>query len=109
LLWYVLASSQWFQPWYIVWIFAIFVLRPAYGTWRWLTAWAMMAQASYLLQYIVLPALKLSGQTLAAQVLYVLVIYTLPLALWLWTTYWRRNEPPVSAEVHQSGVHPVIP
>lgn len=98
LLWYVLVSSQWFQPWYIVWILAIFALRPTFGMWIWLTAWALMAQASYLLQYIVLPTLKLGGQTLEAQALYVVVIYTLPLALWLWTTYWRTNQPSGATE-----------
>jgi hypothetical protein len=92
LLWYVLASSQWFQPWYILWIAAIAVLRPAYVQWQWLTTWALMAQASYLLQYIVLPTWKLSGQTLAAQALYLVAIYALPAVVWLvsWNTA-RRN------------------
>lgn len=109
LLWYILVSSQWFQPWYVVWILAIFVLRPTYSMWLWLTTWAMMAQASYLLQYIVLPTIKLGGQTLAAQVLYVLFIYTLPLVLWLWTTYWQRDQQLDTTEPHQTQVQPVIP
>jgi hypothetical protein len=89
LLWYVLGSSQWFQPWYILWILAIATLRPMFSQWQWLTVWALMAQASYLLQYIVLPNWKLSGQTLEAQALYLVLIYVLPAVVWL--VNWKRD------------------
>lgn len=83
LLWYIIAGSQWFQPWYVLWPLAIFALRPTRVVFAWLTTWAMMAQASYLLQYILLPNLKLSGQTLQAQIYYLLLIYGVPLVVWL--------------------------
>ncbi len=89
LLWYLLAGSQWFQPWYVLWILAIFALRPMRITFGWLVAWMMMAQASYLLQYIVLPNLRISGQSLQAQVYYLLLIYLLPLIVWL--AGWRET------------------
>jgi hypothetical protein len=90
LLWYILAGSQWFQPWYLVWLLALFVVRPRRRTYAWLTAWALMAQASYLLQYIVLPNAKIGGQTLGAQAWYVVAIYTLPLLVWL-VARWQRQ------------------
>jgi hypothetical protein len=83
LLWYLLGSSQWFQPWYILWVLAIFALRPTRQTFGWLTAWMMMAQSSYLLQYIILPNLHVNGQSLQAQVYYLLLIYLVPLVVWL--------------------------
>ncbi len=92
LFWYVLGSSQWFQPWYIVWIVAIAAVRPNKREWQWLTVWALMAQSSYLLQYIVLPNWKLSGQTLEAQALYLVVIYALPALVWLGTWYTTRRQ-----------------
>lgn len=88
MLWYVVGSSQWFQPWYVLWVLGLFALQPARTSFGWLAAWALMAQASYLLQYIVLPNLKLSGQTLQAQVYYLLLIYPLPLLVWLLVRYW---------------------
>lgn len=94
MLWYVVGSSQWFQPWYVLWVLALFSLRPTQANFGWLSAWALMAQASYLLQYILLPNLKLSGQTLLAQTYYVLLIYPLPLLIWLLVRYWswqRKN------------------
>lgn len=80
LLWYLLACSQWFQPWYALWLLGIFALEPDGKRFAWLSIWAMAAQASYLLQYIVLPNMGLSGQTLLAQTYYLLLIYALPLA-----------------------------
>lgn len=88
MLWYVVGSSQWFQPWYVLWVLGLFALQPTRASFGWLTAWALMAQASYLLQYIVLPNLKLSGQTLQAQIYYLLLIYPLPLLVWLLVRYW---------------------
>ncbi|HEX6289230.1 MAG TPA: hypothetical protein VFZ66_08570 [Herpetosiphonaceae bacterium] len=94
LLWYVLCASQWFQPWYILWPLAIFALRPNRAAFGWLTAWMMMAQASYLLQYIILPNLRLSGQSLQAQVYYLWLIYLLPLIVWLvsWRAAQRKSQ-----------------
>jgi len=91
LLWYVLAGSQWFQPWYVLWLLALFVLRPQRASFAWLTAWALAAQASYLLQYIVFPRLEIKGQTLAAQAWYVVVIYGLPLLVWAWGKWQRQH------------------
>lgn len=85
LLWYILAGSQWFQPWYLLWLLGIWALQPRRPALAWLTVWAMMAQASYLLQFIVLPNLKISGQTLQAQQLYLALIFGAPLLLWVWT------------------------
>lgn len=83
LLWYILAGSQWFQPWYLLWPLGVFALRPTRSTFIVLAVWAMMAQASYLLQYFILPTIRLSGQTLEAQIYYLLLIYPLPLIVWL--------------------------
>lgn len=91
LLWYILAGSQWFQAWYVLWPLAIFAARPRRTAFAWLTVWALTAQASYLLQYIVLPNIKLSGQTLQAQVAYLLLIYPLPLLVWLLMRYARAG------------------
>jgi hypothetical protein len=49
-----------------------------------------MAQGSYLLQYIVFPRLEIRGQTLEAQVWYVVAIYGLPLLVWMWM-WWQRQ------------------
>lgn len=94
LLWYILVSSQWFQPWYVVWLLALFVLNPRRSTFAWLTAWALMAQASYLLQYIMFPNAEIRGQTLEAQLWYLVVIYSLPLAVWLIGRLQRRQRSP---------------
>jgi hypothetical protein len=91
LLWYVLAGSQWFQPWYVLWLLALFVLRPQRTSFAWLTAWSLAAQASYLLQYIVFPRLEIKGQTLAAQAWYVVAIYGLPLLVWAWSMWQRQH------------------
>jgi len=99
LLWYVLVSSQWFQPWYVLWLLPLYAVRPNRSTFAWLTAWALMAQASYLLQYIVFPRLQIRGQTLEAQVWYVVAIYGLPLLVWTWTRWQRqRREHKVPAQ-----------
>lgn len=91
LLWYLLAGSQWFQPWYVLWLLALVALRPHPRSFGWLIAWMMMAQASYLLQYIILPNLNISGQSLQAQVYYLLLIYLLPLIVWL--LGWHLHRP----------------
>ncbi len=107
LLWYVLASSQWFQPWYIVWILAIFAIIPKRASFWWLTGWAMMAQSSYLLQYVILPVLEVGGQTLTAQALYLLLIYTLPVVIWLLTRYGPLRAKPVAHEPSQPSIRPM--
>lgn len=100
LLWYILASSQWFQPWYVLWLLALYALRPQRLSWAWLTAWALAAQGSYLLQYIVFPRLHIQGQTLEAQLWYVVAIYGLPLLVWMWGWWQRqRREHPAPAGV----------
>lgn len=98
LLWYVL-SSQWFQPWYVLWLLALGVIALDRTRLMWLTAWAAAAQASYLLQYIVLPNLKISGQSLEAQMAYLLLIYLPPLIVWLAT---RNRHRPVPVPEPQS-------
>jgi hypothetical protein len=90
MLWYVLVSSQWFQPWYVLWLLSLYTVRPERTSFAWLTAWALMAQGSYLLQYIVFPRLEIRGQTLEAQVWYVVAIYGLPLLVWMWM-WWQRQ------------------
>jgi len=92
MLWYLLVCSQWFQPWYALWLLGIFALKPELVTFAWLAAWALAAQASYLLQYIVLPNLRLSGQTLRAQLYYLLLIYVLPLAVFVLASVRRRSQ-----------------
>jgi hypothetical protein len=104
LLWYLVAASQWFQPWYLVWLLALFALRPQRHTFGWLTVWALMAQASYLLQYMVLPNAQIGGQTLAAQAWYVVVIYTLPLLVWL-VGWWQRQRMRRTAPVQLDPAH----
>lgn len=99
LLWYILAGSQWFQPWYVLWLLALYALRPQRLSFAWLTAWALTAQGSYLLQYIVFPRLQIRGQTLQAQVWYVVAIYGLPLLVWMWGWWQRqRREHPAPAQ-----------
>lgn len=83
LCWYLIAGSQWFQPWYVLWPLAVAVIRPDRATVRWLTAWALAAQLSYVLQYTVLPRLKISGQSLGAQTIYLVLIFVPPLIVWL--------------------------
>lgn len=92
MLWYLLACSQWFQPWYVLWLLGLFALRPDAATFVSLTAWAACAQASYLLQYVLLPNLRLSGQTLRAQLYYLLLIYLPPLAAFLLAHLRRRDQ-----------------
>lgn len=99
LLWYLLGGSQWFQPWYVLWLLALVALRPHPQSFGWLIAWMMMAQASYLLQYIILPNLGVSGQSLQAQVYYLLLIYLLPLIVWL--LGWRSTHRP-DQRLHRS-------
>jgi len=90
LLWYLLCASQWFHSWYLLWPLALLAIRPERRSFAWLTAWALMAQASYLLQFIILPNLRIKGPSLEAQTYYVLLIYPLPLLVWLlMTKHWQ--------------------
>jgi hypothetical protein len=82
LLWYI-VGGQWFQPWYLLWLLSTLAIRPQGTRLAALWAWMIAAQASYLLQFFVLPQLGISGQTLTAQVAYLLLIYLPPLIVWL--------------------------
>lgn len=93
LVWYLL-SGLWFQPWYLLWLLALLALRPPGRALIILYAWSITAQASYLLQFILLPRLEIGGQTLAAQSLYLALIYPLPLLVW-WLTRPGRPRRPV--------------
>jgi len=75
----------------LILLLALVALRPHPQSFGWLIAWMMMAQASYLLQYIILPNLNISGQSLQAQVYYLLLIYLLPLIVWL--LGWHSHRP----------------
>jgi hypothetical protein len=99
LLWYLIGGSQWFQPWYVLWLLALIALRPQRHKIGWLLAWMMTAQASYLLQYLLLPNLRISGQSLQAQVYYLLLIYPLPLIVWLLS---RRSPRRPGQRLHRS-------
>jgi hypothetical protein len=91
LLWYIIAGSQWFQPWYVLWLLAIYALWPAQSGFVWLTLWAITAQLSYLLQYTFLPNWGIPGQSLGAQAIYLLLIYPLPLLAYLLQQRWGTD------------------
>ncbi len=80
-LWYLL-TGLWFQPWYLLWLLALLVIRPERHALVPLWAWMITAQSSYLLQFIILPRLGISGPSLAAQAIYLAWIYPVPLLLW---------------------------
>ncbi|WP_026370390.1 hypothetical protein [Kallotenue papyrolyticum] len=106
LVWYLL-SGLWFQPWYLLWLLALLALRPPGWALIILYTWSITAQASYLLQFIVLPRLEIGGQTLAAQSLYLALIYPLPLLVW-WLTRPSRlrrrlQHPPVPQAIDSAG------
>jgi hypothetical protein len=93
-LWY-LVTGLWFQPWYLLWLLALLILDPHARTLVPLWAWMITAQASYLLQFIMLPRLGISGQSLAAQSIYLIWIYALPIVAWI---VLRRHEPSAAAQ-----------
>lgn len=94
LTWYLIVASQWFQPWYILWLLALVALHPSRSTFAWVATWALFAQASYLLQYFGLRWLKWPGNQLPAQRLYLLVIFLPPLLVWGIGRWRHRSSPP---------------
>ena len=92
--WYLVIASQWFQPWYVLWLLALLAVRPAREHFAWIEAWALSGQASYLLQYFILFWLKWPGNQLPAQVLYLLIIFVPPLLVWGIGYLRRRSSPP---------------
>ena len=88
LAWYLIFASQWFQPWYVLWLLALLALRPSRARFAALETWALSAQASYLLQYFGLAWLGWPGNALPGQVLYFLVIFVPPLIVFA-LTRWR--------------------
>ena len=97
LAWYLIAASQWFQPWYVLWLLALLALEPKEGTFAWIETWAIVGQASYLLQYFVFVWLKWQGHELPAQVLYLLLIFVPPLVAWLAVRRHEGDAPPAIA------------
>lgn len=87
-LWYLL-TGLWFQPWYALWLLALLLIRPDRRALVPLWAWMITAQSSYVLQFIILPRLGISGPSLAAQAIYLTWIYPVPLLLWI---IFRRRE-----------------
>lgn len=94
LVWYLTFASQWFQPWYILWLLALIAIRPRQRTWGWVETWAISGQASYLLQYFILSWLGWPGNQLPAQIIYFVLIFLPPFIVW--SIGRRPNRPPVS-------------
>lgn len=94
--WYLIIASQWFQPWYVLWLLALLALRPTPDTFGWVETWAISGQASYLLQYFILSRrwLNWPGNQLPAQRLYLLIIFVPPLIVWGIQRGRRRVAPP---------------
>ncbi len=93
LVWYLIIASQWFQPWYILWLLALLALRPNRLTFGWIATWAAVGQASYLLQYYILYWIEWRGNTLPAQIIYLLWIFVPPLIVWA-AGRWRGGSSP---------------
>jgi hypothetical protein len=95
LLWYLTLGSQWFEPWYVLWLIGLLAVRPERRSWSWLTAWSLAGQGSYLVQYFIQPQLgKRFGsgwgaQSLPAQALFCAIIFAPPLVVW--ALGWRRR------------------
>ena len=102
LLWYLVLGSQWFQPWYVLWLLALLALHPERRAWGWLTAWALAGQTSYLLQFFVQPLLQrsdkaLTGQHPLIQLAYCGLIFGPPLLVWSITAWNGRSRSDVEA------------
>ena len=94
LTWYLIIASQWFQPWYVLWLLALLAVRPSHKHFGWIEAWALSGQASYLLQYFILYWLGWKGNELRGQVLYLVLIFLPPLLVWSAVHWRRRSSPP---------------
>jgi len=92
LTWYLIVASQWFQPWYVLWLLALLAVRPTRQAFAWVGVWAFSAQTSYLLQFFVLNWLGWRGNELRGQLLYLIVIF-LPLLI-AWSVTHRRTPSP---------------
>ena len=57
LLWYLTLGSQWFEPWYVLWLLGLLALRPDRRVFGWVTAWSLAGQASYLCNILFNPQL----------------------------------------------------
>jgi hypothetical protein len=99
LTWYLVVASQWFQPWYILWLLALLAIQPRPATFAWITTWALSAQTSYLLQFFILNWLGVRGNELRGQLLYLLIIFTPLLIAWSLS---RRQDPPPTPATKQS-------
>jgi hypothetical protein len=82
LVWYLVIASQWFQPWYVLWLLALLAIRPVRAQFGWVETWALSGQASYLLAYFFLFWLGWRGNELRGQILYFLIIFVPPLIVW---------------------------
>ncbi len=82
LVWYLVIASQWFQPWYVLWLLALVAIRPVRAQFGWVETWALSGQASYLLAYFFLFWLDWRGNELRGQILYFLIIFVPPLIVW---------------------------
>jgi hypothetical protein len=98
--WYLIIGSQWFQPWYVLWLLAMLALQPSRETFGWVETWAISGQASYLLQYFILTKRwsGLAGNQLPGQVLYLLLIFVPPLIVWSIERLRRRSSPPAVSQ-----------
>ncbi len=94
LTWYLVIASQWFQPWYVLWLLALLALQPSREHFAWIETWALAGQASYLLQYFILAWLRWRGNQLPAQLLYLLIIFVPPLIVWSIGRWQARSHPP---------------
>ncbi len=99
--WYLIVGSQWFQPWYVLWLVALVALQPSRGTFGWVETWAISGQASYLLQFFILRWLRWPGNQLPAQRLYLLMIFVPPLIVWGIERWRRRSSPPSRSRTGQ--------
>lgn len=102
LVWYLVIASQWFQPWYVLWLLALLAIKPAREHFGWIETWALSGQASYLLAYFILFWLGWAGNELRGQILYFLIIFVPPLIVW-WINRSRQRMQPSPA----SGSPPV--
>jgi hypothetical protein len=93
LIWYLVIASQWFQPWYVLWLLALLAIKPSRDQFGWVETWAISGQASYLLAYFILFWLGWPGNQLPGQILYFLVIFVPPLIVWAVTRPRQRPQP----------------
>ncbi|GAC1649296.1 MAG: polyprenol phosphomannose-dependent alpha 1,6 mannosyltransferase MptB [Herpetosiphon sp.] len=117
LLWYLVLGSQWFQPWYVLWLLGLIALRPEGRAVATITVWSLAGQSSYLLQYLLQPQLETrygerwGGQGVRIQALYCLIIFLPPLVAgtWmLWAGRGSRKQPTGRVAARQARVYPLV-